>query len=333
MKAIVYKEYGPPQVLHLTDIAKPVPKKNEVLIRVHASSVNYGDLLARNFKEVTPKKFNMPFLFWVMSKIYFGITKPKIEIPGSEFAGVIESTGTKVTQFKAGDQVFGYPGQSMGAYAEYLCMPETGTLALKPANMTFEEAAVIPMGAIMALHLLKQVQVRQGQKVLINGASGSIGSAAVQIAKHFNAEVTGVCGTPRLNYVKALGADEVIDYSQEDFTKNGRVYDLIFDILGKSSFSRCKGSLSPKGTYLRASFKMRQILQMIWTSITGGRRVRCILAPGGPGDLREIKTLIEGGKIKSIIDKSYPLAKAADAHRYAEEGQARGKVAIAIGEK
>jgi NADPH:quinone reductase-like Zn-dependent oxidoreductase len=185
MKAIVYSEYGPPDVLQLKDVEKPAPKDNEILIRIYATSVNYGDTLARNFKEISPRKFHMPFLFWFLAKISFGFRKPKIKILGSEFAGVIESTGKDVKLFKQSDQVFGFLGQSMGAYAEYLCMPEDGCVAIKPANMSYEEAAVVPYGAIMALSLLRKVNIQSGQKVLINGASGGIGSAAVQIAKYF----------------------------------------------------------------------------------------------------------------------------------------------------
>jgi NADPH:quinone reductase-like Zn-dependent oxidoreductase len=331
MKAIVYTEYGPPEVLHLKELEKPNPKEDQILIRIYATSVGYGDLVARNFKEISPRKFNMPFLFWLMSKIFFGIRKPKITILGSEFAGEIEAVGRHVKSFKQGDQVFGYLGQSMGAYAEYLCMPEEGVLAIKPANMTYEEAAVVPMGAIMALYLLKEKgNIQPGQKVLVNGASGGIGSAAVQIAKYFGAEVTGVCGTPRLEFVKSLGADKVIDYTKEDFTQSGETYDLIFDVLGKSSFSRCKGSLTQNGRCLYASFKMKQLFQMLWTSMIGGKKVICALAPGSTEDLISVKELIEAGKIKSIIDRSFPLEQVAAAHQYAEKGQKKGHIVITV---
>jgi len=332
MKAIVCTKYGPPEVLKLKEVEKPVPKDNEVLIRIHATSVNYGDLLARNFKEITPRKFNMPFLFWIFMKLYFGIKKPRITVLGSEFAGEIEALGKNAKSFKPGDQVFGYLGQSMGAYAEYLCMPENGVLAIKPANMTFEQAAVAPYGAIMALYLLRRQNIRPGQKVLVNGASGGIGSAAVQLAKYYGAEVTGVCGTPRLEYVRSLGADKVIDYGKEDFTGNGETYDLIFDILGKGSFSRCKGSLAPNGRYLRASFKTRELWQMLWTSLKGGKRVMCTLAPGSTEDLISVKGLIEAGKINVIIDKRFAMAQAAEAHRYVEQGHKKGNVVITLDE-
>jgi len=330
MKAIVYTEYGPPEVLRLKEVEKPAPKDNEVLVRVHAASVNFGDLLARDYKAVSPRKFNMLFLFWFFAKLYFGFAKPRIGVLGSEFAGEIEALGKKVKRFKAGDPVFGYLGQTMGAYAEYLCVPEDGVLAIKPANMAFEEAAVVPYGAIMALYLLRGQNIRPGQKVLVNGASGGIGSAAVQIAKHYGAEVTGVCGAPRLAYVRSLGADRIIDYGKEDFTGSGGTYDLIFDILGKSSFARCKNSLSKKGRYLRASFKTKELWQMLWTSIRGGKRVVCALAPGSREDLLFVRELIEAGKIKTIIDRSYPLAQAAEAHRYVEQGHKKGSVVITM---
>ena len=330
MKAIICTEYGTSDVLQLQEVAKPAPKGNEVLIRIYATSVNYGDLVARNFKEISPHEFNMPFIFWLLAKISFGLGKPKITRLGNELAGEVEAVGKDVKRFKKGDLVFGYPGQSFGAYAEYLCMSENGVLAIKPANMTYEEAAVVPYGAIMALNLLRKVDVHRGQKVLINGASGGIGSAAVQIAKYFGAEVTGVCGTPRLDFVKSLGADQVIDYTKEDFTQNGETYDLIFDILGKSSFSRCQGSLKPNGTLLFASFKMKQLFQMLWTSKSGGKKVICAIAPGSLEDLLSVKELIEAGKIKVIIDKRYPLEQAADAHRYVENGYKKGNVVITL---
>jgi NADPH:quinone reductase-like Zn-dependent oxidoreductase len=330
MKAIVYTEYGPPDVLRLKEISKPAPKDKEVLIRTCATTINFGDLMARNFKAISPSKFSMPFLFWLLTKISFGINQPKITILGSEFAGEVEAVGKAVTRFKPGDKVFGYPGQSFGAYAEYFCMPEDGVLAIKPANLTYEEAAVVPYGAIMAVNLLRRVNIQPGQKVLIIGASGGIGSAAVQIAKHHGAEVTGVCGTPRLEFVKSLGAARVIDYTKEDFTQNGETYDLIFDIPGKDSFERCKNSLKQNGRYLLASFKMKQFLQMLWTSVSDSKRVICAIAPGSVEDLDSVKELIEAGKIKVIIDRCYLLEQAAEAHRYVEEGLKKGNVVITV---
>ncbi len=330
MKAIKFTEYGPPEVLQLKEVEKPSPKDNEVLIKVFAASVNYGDLLARNFKAVTPRQFNMLLLFWFFAKLYFGFRKPKITILGSEFSGVVESVGKDVRAFKPGDPVFGYLGQDMGAYAEYICVPESGVLALKPANMSFEEAAVIPYGSMMALYLLRKANIRNGQKVLINGASGGIGSAAVQIAKYFGAEVTAVCGTAGLEFVKALGADKAIDYTKEDFTQSGETYDLIFDILGRASFSRCKKVLSPNGRLQFASFKMKQLVQMLMTSAAGKKKVICALAPGRVEDLIGVKELIEAGKMRSIVDQRFPLEQAAEAHRYVEKGHRKGPVAITL---
>ena len=330
MKAIVYTKYGPPDVLQLVEVEKPAPNDNEIQIRIFATQVNYGDTLARNFRSISPRKFNMPFIFWLPARMAFGFRKPKIKTLGSELAGEIESVGKDVKLFKSGDEVFGYRGMSMGANAEYLCMPEDGLVALKPSNMTYEEAAAVPYGALTALNLLRKVNIQPGQKVLINGASGGIGSAAVQLAKYFGAEVTGVCGTPRLEFVKSLGADKVIDYAKEDFTKNGETYDLIFDILGKSSFAQCKDSLNQNGRYLLASFKMKQLFQMLWTSMTGGRKVICALSGEKIEDLRFIKDLVEQGKIKSLIDRRYPLKQAAEAHRYVETGHKKGNVVITV---
>jgi len=331
MKAIVYHNYGSPDVLELEEVEKPIPRDDEVLVRIYATTVNYGDIMARNFKNTPLRKFNMPLPLWLPTRIFFGFRRPRIRILGNEFAGEIEATGRDVKRFRKGDQVFGYRGMSMGAYAEYLCMPEDGLVAIKPANMTYEEAAVVPMGAIMASSLLRKVNIQSGQKVLINGASGGIGSIAVQLAKNSGAEVTGVCGTRRLEYVKSLGADKVVDYTKEDFAQSGETYDLIFDILGKSSFSRCRSSLSQNGRYLLASFKMRQLFQMLWTKIIGSKKVICAMASEKSEDLIFLKELIEAGKIKSVIDRRYPLEQIAEAHRYVEKGHKKGNVVITVG--
>jgi len=330
MKAIVYTTYGPPDVLQLKEVKKPTPRKKEILIRVYATPINFGDILARNFKNVSPRTFSMPMPLWLPTRILLGFRKPRKRILGSEFAGEIAAVGKDVELFKKGDQVYGYRSMNFGANAEYLCMPEKGVVAQKPDRMTFEEAAAVPYGAITALNLLKKVNIQNGQKVVINGASGAIGSYAVQLAKYFGAEVTGVCSTPRLELVKSLGSDKVIDYTREDFAKSGETYDLIVDILGKSSFSHCKSALKENGRYLLASFKMKQLFQMIWTSITGGKKVICALSPERAEDLIYIKELIDAGKIKSVIDRCFPLEQTAEAHRYVEEGYKKGNVVITI---
>ncbi len=329
MKAIVFTEYGPPDVLHLKEIPKPAPKETEILVKVYATPVNYGDLTARNF---AASQFNMPAPLYLPARMAFGWNKPKTNILGSELAGQVEAVGAAVTGFKPGDQVFAYLGMRMGACAEYICIPETGTVALKPANLSYAEAATLPYGAIMASSLLRKAHLEPGQKVLINGASGGIGSIAVQLAKHhYSAEVTGVCGTPRLDFVRSLGADRVVDYTREDFTQNGQTYDLIFDILGKSSFGRLRHSLTPNGIYLLASYKMKAVFQMLWTAVTRSRqRVICAFAEEEVQDLVFIKELAEAGQIKAIIDRCFPLEQAAEAHRYVESGSKMGPVVIAV---
>ena len=331
MKAIVFTEYGPPDVLHLKEIPKPTPKENEILVRVYATPVNYGDLTARNFAHLTTKQFNMPAPLFFPARLSFGWNKPKTTVLGSELAGEVEAVGAAVTKFKPGDQVFAYVGMKMGAYAEFLCIPETATVVLKPANLTCTEAATLPYGAIMASSLLRKVDLKPGHKVLINGASGGIGSMAVQLAKHLGAEVTGVCGAPRLDFVRSLGADEVIDYTQEDFTQNGETYDLIFDILGKGSFARLRQSLTPNGIYLLASYKMKAVFQMLWTAVTRSRqKVICAFAEEKVQDLVLVKELAEAGQIKAIIDRCFPLEQTAEAHRYVEAGGKQGPVVITV---
>lgn len=330
MKAIVYREYGPPDVLKLEEVDRPAPKDGDLLVRVHATTVNYGDLLARNFKNTPIGEFHMPLPLWLPARIAFGWNKPKAGILGSEFSGVVASVGKGVQAFKEGDDVFGYSGQRMGAYAEYLRVPEAKMVGIKPRNMSHEEAACIPYGAIMAQDHLRKVDLRPGRKVLVNGASGAIGSAGLQIAKARGAEVTGVCGANGQDYVKALGADHVIDYRKEDFTANGRTYDVIYDILGQGTFSRFRGSLTENGTYLNASFKTGKILQMLRTRIVGGKKVVCAFAGERHEDMALIKDLAEAGRLKAIIDRTFPLEKAAEAHRYVEEGRKRGCVVLTI---
>jgi len=270
----------------------------------------------------------MPLPLLLPSKVYFGLSRPRVNILGSEYAGEIEATGVGVQRFKAGDRVMGYLGQAMGAYAEYICIPENGALSKMPANMSYEGAAAIPYGAIMATSILRKVPIQPGQVVLVNGASGGIGSAAVQLAKYYGAEVTGVCGTARVDYVKSLGADHVIDYTKEDFTHNGVTYDLIFDILGVSSFAKCKDSLKPGGTYLLSSFKMKPVFQMLWTKYFGDRKVICAMASEKSEDLDFVRELVESGRYTVNTDRIFPMDQAADAHQYAESGQKRGPVII-----
>lgn len=331
MKAIVYTEYGEPGVLQMQEVEKPYPGGNEVLIRVHAVSVNYGDIIARNFKNISLSEFNMPSLFWIFARLAFGLRKPRINILGNTFAGEVEMVGNEVKKFRAGDQVFGYTGEKMGSYAEYLCLPENGIIAVKPSGMTYEEASSVPYGAIMALGLLRKVNIQKGQSVLIIGAAGGIGSAAVQLARHYyGAEVTGVCSTQGIEAVKSLGADKVIDYKKEDFTKNGESYNLIFDILGRGSFSQYRRSLKKNGIYLPVSFKTAKLIQMVWTSLTGDKKVICALAIAKQEDLIFIKELFEERKLKPVIDRCFPLEKTSDAHRYIETEGRKGSVVITV---
>jgi len=262
--------------------------------------------------------------------MYLGLIRPRINILGVELAGEIESVGKDVKLFKKGDRVFG-GSDSGGAHAEYISLPEE-KVAMKPSNMSYEEAAAVPFGAITALQFLRKGNIQSGQKVLINGASGGVGTFAVQLAKYFGAEVTGVCSTTNLELVQSLGADKVIDYNQEDFTKSGETYDIIFDAVAKKSFSRCKGSLNQKGVYLSTVLSFPLILQMLWTSKIGSKKAIFMMAPYRAEDLIFLKELIEAGKVKSVIDRCYPLEQITEAYRYAEEGHARGKVVITVGE-
>jgi len=328
MKAIVCTKYGSPDVLQLKEVERPTPKENEVRIRVYATTVTAVDCAMRRFNK-------FPLWLWLPVRIGIGITGPRKKILGHELSGKIEAVGKDVKLFGKGDRVFASTGHSYGAHAEYKCLPEDGVLAIKPANMTYEEAAAVPVGGGTALHFLGKTNIQSGQKVLINGASGSVGSYAVQLAKYFGAEVTGVCSTTNLELVKSLGADKVIDYTQEDFTKTGLTYDIIFDAVGKSSFSRCKSSLKPGGIYLTTIPSLGVMLQMLWTSKFG--RKKAIFAASGFAPSSEktknlifLKELIEAEKIKPVIDRRYPLEQIAEAHRYVEKGHKKGNVVITL---
>jgi NADPH:quinone reductase-like Zn-dependent oxidoreductase len=321
MKAIVYEKYGTPDVLQLKEVAAPTPKDNEVLIRVYATTATLYDCWMRS--NTAPPGFGL------LMRLAIGIRKPKQTILGTELAGEIEAIGKDVKLFRKGDQVIGYTGMNLGAYVEYKCLPEDGVLALKPTNMTYEEAVSI-QGALTALFFLRNGNIQKGQKVLIFGASGGVGLFAVQLAKYFGAEVTGVCSTTKLDFVKSLGADKVIDYTQEDFTKNGETYDIIFDTVGKSSVSRSKKSLKKKGSYLFTTFGLPKLVQVLWLSMTSSKKLFFGTLKEKTEDLVFLKKLFEAGKIKPVIDRLYPFEKIAEAHAYVEAGHKKGNVVITV---
>ena len=324
MKAIVWTRYGPPDVLQLKEVEKPTPKDNEVLVKIHAATVFPGDCELRSSK--------MPF--WLLRlplRIAVGLIKPRgTRILGQELAGEIESVGKDVRHFEKGDQIFGSTGMRFGSYAEYTCLPEGGAWTRKPANMTYEDAAAVPTGGVNALHFLRRGNVQSGEKVLINGAGGSIGTSAVQIAKSFGAEVTCVDSTKKLDMLRSIGADHVIDYTQEDFTENGDTYDVIFDVVGKSPYSRSLRSLKQNGRYLLANTQLTQMFRGVWTSRTSSKKVIFAFAAAKAEDLVFLRELIEAGKLKSVIDRRYPLEQTAEAHRYVETGQKIGHVVISV---
>lgn len=317
MKAAVYTQYGSPEVLQIKEVAKPTPKENELLIRIKATAVNSGDWRLRKAD---------PFAV----RFFFGLLKPKTTILGSVFSGEVESVGSAVKQYKAGDAVFGHTDMSFGAYAAYKCMPEDGSLAIKPATLSHAEAAVIPFGAVTALHFLKKANIQAGQKILIVGASGAVGSAAVQLAKSYGAIVTGVCSTANIELVKSIGADAVLDYTKEDFTQNGEVYDVIFDTVNTINISRALKSLSKNGSMILSAAGMSEMLQGLWISMTSKRKVMTGVISHTKADIVFLKELIEAGKYKAVIDRTYPLEQIAKAHAYVEKGHKKGNVAIEV---
>ena len=317
MKAAVYTKYGPPEVLQVKEVEKPSPKDNEVLIRVYATTATLYDCWGR--------ACTGPPGFGLLIRLSSGVKKPKRPILGTEFAGEIESLGKDVNLFKKGDQVFGFTGMNLGANAEYVCMPEDGALAIKPTNMTYEEAAAIPYGGLTALYFLRKGNIQNGQKILIFGASGGVGTFAVQLAKYYGAEVVGVCSTPKIELVKSLGADKVVDYTKEDFTKSGETYDIIFDTIGKSPFSSSKRSLKKEGFYIFATFGLGRAFRVAFN-----KRAISGLLEAKAEDLIFLRELIEAGKLRAVIDKSYSLEQIAEAHRYIESGQKKGQVVITL---
>lgn len=322
MQAIEYVQYGAPEVLHLNEATKPSPKSNEVLVRVYATTVTAADIMMRTGK---------PYI----GRLYTGLKGPKRTVLGFEFAGEVVETGEAVTLFKTGDKVFGGT-TTLGCYAEYVCVSEHEVLTTMPENISYEEAAPVNGSAITVMNFLKGLgKIQKNQKVLINGASGGLGTYAIQIAKHFGAEVTGVCSTNNVVLVKSLGADNVIDYTREDFTKNGEQYDIIFDTVGKSSFSACKNSLTKNGVYLSAVLDFTLFLQIIWTSIFGGKKAKSsatgmLAVQERLNYFMELKELLSTAKIKTVIDNCYPLSQVAEAHIYVEKGHKKGSVVISV---
>jgi NADPH:quinone reductase-like Zn-dependent oxidoreductase len=320
MKAIVYKKYGSPNVFEPLDLEKPTPEANEVLIKVFATTVTTADCMMRRGDTF-------------LSRILLGLNKPKkkYQILGTEFSGKIEEMGSKVKKYKLGDDVYAFRGFGTGCYAQYKCMDENGSIAIKPGNMKFSEAASVVDGATTALFFLKEkANIQSGQKVLINGASGSIGTFAVQLAKYFGAEVTGVCSTKNIELVKSLGADKVIDYTKEDFTRTGDTYDIIFDTVGKSSFVQSREALNPKGIYIATVMTLKLILQSLLTKPGNNKKVIFAMSLNKTEALNFIRTLVEEGKLKTIIDKQYPLEELPAAHEYVEKGHKQGNVVITV---
>ncbi len=323
MRAVVYDRYGPPEVLRLEEVERPEPMDDEVLVRIHATTVNRADCATREANRRNGLAASL------LSRLVFGIRRPKARILGSEFAGEVEAVGATVSELAVGDRVFGASGLRFGAHAEFIRCPEGSALARMPAGVTFEEAAAACDGAINALTSLRRVGLRAGQRILVYGASGSIGTAAVQLSRDFGADVTAVCNTKNVELVRSLGADRVIDYTREDFTKNGETYDVIFDAVGKQSFRRCRRSLSPGGTYIATDGLLNAVLALV-SSRAGGRRVVFPIPRQTKENVRFVAELIEGGRYRAVIDRRYPMEQVIDATRYVETEQKAGNVILAV---
>jgi len=323
MRAVVCERYGPPEVLRIQEVERPVPKDNEVRVRVCATTASTGDCELR--------RFDLPLWLWLPARIGFGIRGPRSKILGQELAGEVDAVGRGVRRFREGDRIFARTGFSMGAYAEYACLPEDGPVAAMPANVSFEEAAPVPMGGLEALHFLRAAGSLDGREVLINGAGGSIGTFAVQIAKAWGAEVTAVDSHGKLDMLRSIGADRVIDYRKEDFTTGGEAYDVIFDVVGGCPFDRCLRSVRKGGAYLMANPGLSQMARGRWTSRTSSRRVVFGAASDKAEDLAYLGELMASGEMSSVIDRRYPLEEAAEAHRYVEQGQKKGSVVLTVG--
>lgn len=321
MKAMIATRYGPPEVMELQEVEKPTIKENEILVRIYATTVTAGDCEIR--------RFDLPVFIWWPMRVFMGLQKPKW-IFGTELAGVVEEVGSKVTRFRRGNPIFAFSGMRFGAYAEYVALPESGIIARKPRNMNFEEAAAVHIGGLNALGFLRESNISPGQKVLIYGASGSIGTFAVQIAKNMGAEVTAVCSERNFEMVRSIGADHTIDYTKEDYAQAGEQYDCVFDAVGKDAFFHGLQAVKKGGSYIQASPELKHILCKPWIQLLKGKRVLLMPPTETVNDLEELRALIEAGKLRSVIDRVYALEEMIEAHRYVEKGHKRGNVAIRI---
>lgn len=325
MKAILYQQYGPPDVLQMADIAKPIPKPNEILIKTYATTVTSGDWRVRSL--------TVPAGFGWMTRLVFGVSRPRQPILGSELAGVVESVGEAVSRFKVGEAVFAFSDARMGCYAEYKCMPQDGAVACKPPGLSYGEAAALSFGGTTALDFLRRAKLQRGESVLINGASGAVGAAAVQLARHFGAHVTAVCSTANMAWVRALGASQVIDYTQEDFTQNGQTYHVIMDTVGTAPFSRCQASLRDGGRLLLVLAGLADMLHAPWASLTSGKRVIAGPVSVRADDLPLLAELAAAGAFKAVIDRRYRFEQMVEAHHYVDSGRKKGNVVVMLGDE